>query len=241
MWMHTYWRCDTSIQDTGWPRLIGSPKLHIIFYKRATKYRSPLWKKPIKIRDPMSLRHPVPAFTYLNQCKPLVWIQFNTYLHSHMSKHICIATRQWKMPALIYVHQCKTLALIEFKTYLHSQISKHICVETRQCTMPACTYVKQYNTLALDTCIHIRQSIPAFTYVKHIQEPLTGWRRLIGSLIFIGHFPQKWPIFVGDPMSLHHPVPMYLHVYVYLHVDNDIRTWLSGSGSGNWSWQNLQI
>jgi len=32
------------ISLTGWRRLIGSPMLQIIFHKRATKYRSLLWK-----------------------------------------------------------------------------------------------------------------------------------------------------------------------------------------------------
>jgi len=38
----------SKLASTGWPRLIGSPKLHIIFHKWATKYRALLLKMTYK-------------------------------------------------------------------------------------------------------------------------------------------------------------------------------------------------
>jgi len=47
-WKLTFSGEYLSFGGTGWRRLIGSPELQIIFHKRATKYRSLLWKMTYK-------------------------------------------------------------------------------------------------------------------------------------------------------------------------------------------------
>ena len=47
LFIYRHWMCNRST-GTGWRRLIGYPKLQIIFHKRATKYRSLLRKMTYK-------------------------------------------------------------------------------------------------------------------------------------------------------------------------------------------------
>ena len=55
-----------SIVYTGWQRLIGSPKLQIIFHKRATKYRSLLRKMTHK--DKTSYESSPPCIHRSHKC-----------------------------------------------------------------------------------------------------------------------------------------------------------------------------
>ena len=54
------------------------------------------------------------------------------------------------------------------------------------------------NLVAFAGGVSVVSAKDAVTALNNIKHSTTGWRRLIGSLIFIGHFPQKSPIFSGS-------------------------------------------
>ena len=73
-----------NVTCTGWRRLIGSPKLQIIFHKRATKYRSLLWKMTYKDKG---FYESSPRCN--NNFAPVhVW-RIQTLLHSTMHWVVC--------------------------------------------------------------------------------------------------------------------------------------------------------
>jgi len=62
--------------NTGWRRLIGSPKLQIIFHKRATKYRSLLQKMTYKDKGSYEFS---PPCTYSSSPKVVPSLLFSCY------------------------------------------------------------------------------------------------------------------------------------------------------------------
>jgi len=73
---------------TGWRRLIGSPKLQIIFHKRATKYRALLLKMTYKDKGSYESSPPCtpPSFPGASSTSNTAPV----HTHTNMCGHICV-------------------------------------------------------------------------------------------------------------------------------------------------------
>ena len=86
---HIRTRTQNICHDTGWRRLIGSPKLQIIFHKRATKYRSLLWKMIYKDKGSYEASPPcIHKYTYAS-IQPHTHI-YDTVVSSHSNMYAYI-------------------------------------------------------------------------------------------------------------------------------------------------------
>jgi len=71
--------------NTEWQRLIGSPKLQIIFHKRATQYRSLLWRMTYKNKGSYESSPPCTLHTNVNTQFVIHMIHTNVlYLCMHI-------------------------------------------------------------------------------------------------------------------------------------------------------------
>ena len=109
-------KCDTTIcRATGWRRLIGSPKLQIVFHKRATKYGSLLQKMTciqyIHVSSTsMYLLHPCIYYIHVSSTSmylvhPCIWY-IHVFSTSMYLVHPCIYYIHVSSTSMYLVHPC---------------------------------------------------------------------------------------------------------------------------------------
>jgi len=118
-----YTRKSSMYTYTGWRRLIGSPKLHIIFHKRAAKYRSLLRKMTYKDKgsyesSPPCIR-PLSSSTSISLCRLCIHVFIHMYINTHIHKR--------KRSIYIHIRPAYRQPLYAMYTSAHTYRYSHTC------------------------------------------------------------------------------------------------------------------
>ena len=114
---------------TEWRRLIGSPELQMIFYNEPLNIGLFCGKWPIKIRDPMSFRHPVSQKDRILECHLTSRVCCG-YCATHICRLICCHFISCAYNNMKWLHTEMRLLSQHYKT-LCRHLTSRICREYR--------------------------------------------------------------------------------------------------------------
>jgi len=183
---------------TGWRRLIGSPKLQIIFHKRATKHSSFLWKMTYKDKGSYESSPPCMWHRTATHCQKLE----HTATHCNTLQHTAT--------------HCNTLQHIA--THCNTLPKTGTCCNTRQNTATHLGKLQEENAVEhSDACVttHCNTLQRTATHCNTLQHTLASRKKKLQSntLTRVWHgadsaprVPAMWPvgasIYVNDSVAV---------------------------------------
>ena len=192
---------------TGWRRLIGSPKLQIIFHKRATKYRSLLWKMTYKDKGSYESSPPFTreitlnvmlqlkkdhAATRCNTLQHTACVLQHTATHCNILQHKCIHMNVyvWNLDVMLpfkknhtqmYVYECVCMNL-HIRVYKRMRMCVYSTLKAMQCAPTVCA--NMHLSFYASNLLHAPTILSS-----HVDT--MGWLRLVGSLKWYVSFAKE--------------------------------------------------
>ena len=193
---------------TGWRRLIGSPKLQIIFHKRAIKYRSLLRKMTYKDKGSYESSPPCTTLPHTSMCHTSMWggVIHTCLKHMstcHTSEWYVGSYKRWREKSRLAWHVLHDITrqsngVIPICGFKHIDVYylTHMWVQRHWCVLPYITRQWAYHTHT-----H-RNIIPAYIHVDccGVYGP--------AQLMVWPYITRQWPCI------LHTHTQIYIHTYV---------------------------